>query len=393
MTAYTRSQNIKDLARIYPELVPAAHFLPQWTQKSESVEEFSSTVDPLRSDLLALCELFSTGQEASEVQNTRIAAVAGGNSGDIVRLLRLNQVQYGWQDHDAVHFLSNTLQKGVESRWEGQHGPVQQLCFAGKLQPEHACWLAVRYHTTTIIIQLSTAPERTSLGLGPYIRPITHKLAAAAIYGSVIVTLPIKRTGGTPHADICFSPWSRRRFGILDQQGRWSIWTIHGHSQRRELPEAKILATGSIYENSDKTVNLSDSFHDGWGRMLWIDTPKTVLLAMRTCLTAFHIELPLKRLWTPEPALSGDGDWILDMKRSSLDLSHVFVLTTTRIFWLRTYIHEVPGTSNTDLFIKSLLSWKHFRDPADISLRISVLGNSDSRWIQCLLNNKRLTYR
>ena len=318
------------------------------------------------------------GQEASEAQSVQIAAVAGGSSGENVRIVRLNNAQYGWQDHDSVQLHWKTLQNGKECLWEGRQGPVQQLCFAEKLQTEHACWLAVRYHTSTTIIQLSTAPEPTQRGSGPYMRLMAHN-ATSAFYGNAIVTFPIKFTGGASHVDVCFSPWSKRRLGILDQEGRWSIWTIHRHVHRGELREATVIATGSVHSDPGDNVDLNDSLNDGWGRIMWIENPKTVLLATRTCLSAFHIDFPSKRLSVPDLDLSVNGDLILDMKRSPSDLSHAFVLTSTRIFWLGVDEHEVQKASDTNLAIRSLLSWKHFRDPADISLEISVLRNGESK--------------
>lgn len=210
-------------------------------------------------------------------------------------------------------------------------------------------------------------------------RHTTCNLAASAFYGNAMVTLPIECTGGASHADVCFSPWSKRCLGILDQEGHWGIWTIKKCAQREELREATAIATGSIHDDVSQSVDLNEILDDGWGRMLWVGNPKTVLFVTRTCLAAFHIEFPYKRLSVPDLELSRNGDRILDMKSSPSDLSYVFVLTSTRICWLGLDDHVVQKDSDASLYIRSLLSWKHFRDPRDISLKISVLKNGDSK--------------
>ncbi|KAL8825175.1 MAG: hypothetical protein Q9191_004571 [Dirinaria sp. TL-2023a] len=378
ISAYARSQNIEKIARSHPDLGPAAHLLPRWAQESEIVERYDSGVEPLKSELIAFCELSSAGPKCSDAANVQIAALAGGGAGDCVRIVCLNDEQYGWHRHNRVQLQWKTLQNGREYRWEGRQGPVQQLCFAEKLQVEHACWLAVRYHTSTFVIQLSIAPKRI-LGSMPEMRPTTYDLAASAFYGNAIVTLPIECTGGASHADVCFSPWSRRCLGILDQEGHWSIWTIKKYAQREELREATAIATGSIHDDSSQSVDLNEGFNDGWGRILWVGNPETVLLATRACLAAFHIEFPYRRLSVPDLELSKSGGLILDMKSSLSDLSYVFVLTSTRIYWLRFDDDTVQKDSDANLHIRCLLSWKHFRDPGDISLKISVLDNGPSK--------------
>lgn len=382
-TTYTRSKNVKCLAKDFPDLVPAAPRLSAWAHRSENVENWDTSFDPHRSDLLAYGEIPANSEGTSSTQNVRIAAVAGGSCGDVLKLVRLSKVRYTWESPKRAQLSSSSFQHGAESTWTGGFGPIQQLCFSRQLHSEHTHWLAVRYPTATIILQLSItsgAPDRRPYpGVTTQVSASSSESKACAIEGHAIVTLHIHHGGGIPHADICFSPWNDRHLGIVDENGHWSIWAFDAHVQRPEIWEATRLATGVVSQGSQSDAEAVDSSHSEWYRILWMN-PNTILIGSKDQIARVQFGPKAKSLLSaPDLVLSDNGEQILDMKACPLNTGHVAILTSLRILWLgidaRTGFHGEDAAPP----MKSVLAWRHFRDPGDYSLRLSMLRNGNGR--------------
>ena len=78
----------------------------------------------------------------------------------------------------------------------------------------------------------------------------------------------------------------------------------------------------------------------------------------------------MPRLFEPKSA-----DQIVDMKRSPSNLSHIFLLTSSRIFWLNVSNYQNHRGGGLEAGAQILLSWVHFRDQQDSSLRLNVLDD------------------
>jgi RNA polymerase I-specific transcription initiation factor RRN6 len=67
---------------------------------------------------------------------------------------------------------------------------------------------------------------------------------------------------------------------------------------------------------------------------------------------------------------------MLDAKRSPEHYNHLFILTTSRIFWLEIVPPgEHGGDVNTPASIKVILSFRHFRDTNDETLRLTLVND------------------
>lgn len=377
--AQSRSQNAKKLAKQIPVLVPAAQWLPDLALESEAIETWNTKFDSHVAELMAFGKLLAASEGSSDAQIIPIAAVASGSCGDALKLFIPNQKTMKRQDCKRIDDVSNTFEHGIETSWTETRGPIQQLCFAEGIEALSTCWLAIRYYTATSMHRLSLTAERAYQGPRDHMCSVRDKSAVSAINCTATLTIPIERTGNTPHAHICFDPGGNELLGIVDQKGRWSIWTIRRNSQRSELWEAVELVTGSLYNNWNEGAKSGNPSYDGWHRLLWIKSSHTLILASRTDLVAFDIDFPSKRLRVPQIDLSESGEWLLDLKNCSLDLSHAILLTSTRLIWLRLDLHQIHEGPDAALIGKRLLSWRHFGDPGDISLKINVLEIRDGK--------------
>ena len=377
-SAYTRYKNAKKVVSTYPELAPAACFIPHWAQESQIFEEFTSAYDPLKSELLAFGDVPVIAQATSGTETVPVAAVVGGSGGDTVRFVRMNRERLSWREHTKAHSELTTFQEGIKSFWKGHDGPIQQLCFAQGTEDKRT-WLAVRYHATIAVLQLLVTHKGALVSPGLQLCQRLDHYSEPRSPGNVLMILPIQRTGGYPQADVSFDPWNSRQFAVVDQKGHWSIWTLESRSQRTNLWEATRVASGHLRDGLTEDEEPLDLVDDGWGRIIWLGNPSTVLVASRTLLAAFSIDRPPRRLNVPGLGLAHTGDWILDLKRRPSEHDQAFVLTSTRILWLRSYLWEDQEISNTDTDVQILLSWKHFRDPNDLSLKFSIVNDSDGR--------------
>jgi RNA polymerase I-specific transcription initiation factor RRN6 len=382
-TAVKRTEGIKKLAQSFPELVPGISCFPELAQESEIIRKTVSRHDPTASSLFAFGKAKdqSYGQTGSRpgAKEVPIIAVAGGSVGHAVRLIRLRKEEAGWERNKSVR-LTNFLLKDQEQGWWFTNGsPIQQLCFAESSGKARAR-VAVRYPGAITVLepllQADAVPARSFYD--PDVRRTQYP--EARLDANPVLTLTTDYTGGSPHADISFNPWHTAQFAVVDQLGHWSIWELKPRTQLRDGKNVDAGPSGFI---SDECTDEPESFvkaddGDGWGMIMWAGDRSTIIVANRKTLSLFSIEDDNKRLHVPKLFEPKRIDWILDMKRSRLNLAHVFLLTSTRVFWL----HIIPGgrlgEGGRESGATILLSWIHFRDQQDISLGLNVLDDEDS---------------
>lgn len=380
LSAAGRAHNIKELSGAYPELVPSVSLLPELLQTSEAISNASSTHDPAVSQLLAIGKAADLDNQRSGARTVPLAAIASGEAGEAVRLVRLSHDRLGWLGHGAIGLKTPTLGGGDQGWWIGNGSPIQQLCFA-ETRGEPSTWLAARYSGATTILRplLRRLPVPATFLDGP---GGSHKcFPPSRIDANPILSLSVEHTGTAPHADVSFNPSNERQFAIVDQRGHWSVWNIEGQHKRRHLWTATAGPNGQIRaaDDDNKDVKLdttSDAKQDGWGSILWAGDRNAIVVSDRRTLAIYDLEATSRRLAAPDLHINNDADWILDLKRSPLDGSHIFLVTSSRILCL--HIREADQEEDVkDLKIGAeiLFSIRHFRDQEDISLRLQLLSD------------------
>ena len=376
-SAAARTHDIKDLTLLYPEIYPSIPLLPELVLISEVINSATSTHDPVVSELLAFGKAADLDNQRSGARTVPIAAIPGGEAGEAVRLVRLAHDYLGWLGHRTVGLKTPTLSRGDQGWWVGNGSPIQQLCFA-ETEGEPSTWLAVRYSGATTILRplLRRSPVPVTFANGP--GACRKGFSSSRIDANLILTLPIERTGGAPHADVSFNPWNERQFAVIDQQGRWTIWNIEGQHRRRHTFTAIAGPDGLIrvadVDSKDHTA--ANARADGWGSIFWAGDMCTIVVADRRTFAVFDVKAHPKWLAAPELHVANGTDWILDVKRSPVNHSHVFVVTSSRIICLRILgVDEDEDVKDPEMGAELLFSTRHFRDQDDISLRLHVLKN------------------
>ena len=300
-----------------------------------------------------------------------IAALAGGPGGEILRLVRVGAKRF-WRRQGKVRTRVNvpSLEKGAIGYWIGYGSPILQLCFSTDINVPGR-YLAVRCSTLITIFQ----PLLQRWPVPP--RTVTLGGEGAAGYppstldANPFLNLPIAHTGGVPFADVTFNPWNEQQLATIDQHGCWSIWKFskdHGYRPRGE-PVLQVCSSGDLHEilHGESSVEAGNFNEDGWGLVLWAGSSNTIIVANRRALVLYDVKA------RPEIFnlnLVSRTEWILDAKRDNEDLSQVCVLTSTRLIWLhirRDILENRPAD-----FARILLSWQHFRNHEDASLRLHM---------------------
>lgn len=379
-SAADRTQNIKKLAHSYPELVPGISLLPELTQVSEIVNEVTSRHDPTTSTLSAfgkaMTERPKNTKRRSKLLEVPVAAVVGGSVREAIRLFLLEEDHLGWGAEENIGLKCFRPLVTEQCWWFGNGSPIQQVCFGGT-KSDQTSWLAVRYHGAITILQPLLHSDAVLA------RPTYRSSSAKAnchppsrLDPNPVITMSIQQTGGSPHADVSFNIWDDLQFAIVDYQGRWGIWKLISPTPHSRDWVVKAGPKGKLAENIINCSNITVFDNDGWGAISWVGDEHTVVIAKRKLLSVFHVEEPPKMLLTPDLNLVQSSDWILDIKRSPFDNTHLFVATSTRIFWLLiTPFNDKQAMENPCPGASILLSWRHFRDERDISLRMSVTND------------------
>ena len=328
-----------------------------------------SSYDPLIGDLISFGKAVNLDNHYSGARAVDIAAVAGGPAGEAVRLIRLGRQQLQWERNTKTFLSIKKLGGGEQCVWMSNSSPVQQMCFSNGVDGPGS-WLAVR---STVLVTI----------LRPVMRRLpvpTHSIRSRSGHSfsrldpNPFVQLSIKRTGGESFADVSFNPWNDHQLATVDLNGHWSIWNIKGQYQRRSTWTLEAGPAGHL-ENQGPGLEIVTE--DGWGAVLWAANLNTLVVVRRSVIAVYDVENGPVRLSTCNLNFLTQSDIILDIKRSLKSPCNVYVLTSTKIVWLRLDVDTEDGRNESQPIAIVLLSWWHYRSYEDISLH--MLLEEDNR--------------
>ncbi|MCJ1275285.1 hypothetical protein MMC21_003086 [Puttea exsequens] len=373
-SAVKRGQNLSDIVYQNPELSPAVNILPGLDQTSAAIDEITTNHDPTISDLLAFGKAIVVKGERSRIETTPIVAVAGGTAGEAVRLVLLGKEHLGWEGNKTSGLSCLTAERGEVGWWTGNGSPVQQLVFSN-MAAEGKPRLAVRHGGSVSILQPLLRRDAVAH------RPIHTgglPLPASRIHANELISLTFEQSGGVPIADIAFNPQNNEQIATVDQSGRWTVWNIDAHLEGKRVCTIQGAAHGTTKPKSENNKSGSKIVADGWGAACWAADAETLIVCSRTSLAAYAVgkasATSFVVLSVPRFLSEMDSDWFLDIRSSPIDRRHVFIVTTTRILWLIVAQSQGEETNNPKTSMQCLHSWRHFRDHADISLRLLIVA-------------------
>ncbi|KAE8379464.1 RNA polymerase I-specific transcription initiation factor RRN6-like protein [Aspergillus bertholletiae] len=370
-------ENKSLIPKVYPELA-ACWPLVNNEILSHTITTTSEICDPLVSSLLDLGYAVDLESDESGSRTVPIAAVASGECGNVISLYKLDEDCVDLRLGTKVRMRVPSIKETGSAEWSARGAPVRQICFARTVE-ERPTWMAARFPKSTLVFRplhhKKPAPTHISHNRDwiSHSRPPYSRLDA-----NPLVEISNSQTGGFAHAAVTFNPWYQKQIGIVDEKGNWSIWEISGrHRQNKGNWTAACVKSGVL-----PLLDLDDSRdidgyprHDGWAVIEWVGDVNSFIVSDRRCPILYRMENDQACIYSIELDLKKKSEWILDVKRSPCNVSNIFILTTSRVFWF-----EI----NTDLVVAAKdgmkptlfprLSWRHFRDPEDITLQLTHLS-------------------
>lgn len=359
----------KWLAKAHPETFPAGISASSFGKLLAS-EAYSFA--PLGS-LLAVGYAVDPEREAGSRNNkrkariARIVAVASGEAGHILKILRPQVELRGWSKRSGAARLSLLDSESPDTvHWSGTGGRIFQVVSANDAE-DSGTWLAARQASVTTIFRPIFGKLHSPVATRGYSEPSLPSL----VNPNPVLSLGFEHTKMVVQADVAFNPLYSRQIAIIDTSGSWRILDLErGHSRTGLVPKVK--RTGNFYDDylSDPTSEPPALDHaDGWYKILWAGDVNTILVCNRHHIVAFDVKVNAQRLKSAEILVKGSSDWILDIQRSSQIEGQFYVLTTSRIFWIEVIAAGENESENAG-GSKVLLSYRHFRDANDETMKL-----------------------
>ncbi|EFQ96589.1 hypothetical protein PTT_00373 [Pyrenophora teres f. teres 0-1] len=349
-------KRIKGLVKTDPVLCAALDLLPDLDLSSAAV---SSTRDPLVGNLLSFGSI-TLGNRYETPR--RVAALATGETGNILQLAIVNKEIYDWGQVKKTWVDGPTLKEAPVGYWNEEAAPIQQICFAQS--EDRSCLLAVRLPTRTVLLRPMYHRQARMIPSSSF-----YDLPKSVVEPHPVLSIHHKDTGGSPHVDFAFNPDNQLQFALAHQDQTWSVWNMH-HPRKGDKYSPSRLARGRINKPKDNHVPRQD----GWARILWVANPHTLLVCNRRHLGIIsikkrpHIHYPYSDIFSEKQS----EDWILDVKRHPKDTCQFFVLTSSLLILMTVTTSSGADTGADEVVVTTLQSWKHYRDAKDLSLQMEV---------------------
>lgn len=310
--------------------------------------------------LLAMGQITDV-RDPVRVTGTTVLAVATGQSGELLRLTRIQESMWKWgQNKDALLNLSviDPEDQEEEATWASDGLPISQIKFATSLTRYNpARWLIVQKQTSTVILQ----PEYHNVPIADSQPEQTLRQAPSRIDPNPLLTLSHHQTGGNAHSDVAFNPGSQTQQAqlvVIDECGYWTVWNVLGTWQvAKHTLRLSLYKCGHIWEGLSELPKFSTTAAERHGLLFvgqadaddfWsvqsfkagsVDAvaarSQHVLLWNRERFEIFDLELDrfIPRLLN---FVGGKEkpDWILDIQPSPVNREHVFILTGQYLFWV-----------------------------------------------------------
>jgi RNA polymerase I-specific transcription initiation factor RRN6 len=358
-----------------------------YCQKGSSL--FPVEQSPNHSALLAFGSAVSAGTERgrSDAVNIPIAASVSSSDSQTIRLVKIGRgiVKNHWTDGEDVPLHVPYISNEDEAYWKGGTGAVQQICFAAATGYS-STWMAARLLSCTTIfhplLHQGPVPPRYETSQVPL-----HPLPASVLDANPILTIPISRTGGHHHADVSFHPKDHLKIALIDDHGNWNVWHVdeERHESLRCRYRVNLIHFGKLWTwDFEKRLKASLPYHDGWHRISWCigsGSPSDKLfICNRRTAAVYKISGELVGLPDFQLGHSREKQMILDIHSSKRAPCHYFVLTSTRLYWIRLEDIKCDNSSRDQSEPDVLLAWRHFRDHGDTTLHLVLLESELCRY-------------
>ncbi|EAW07943.1 uncharacterized protein ACLA_026600 [Aspergillus clavatus NRRL 1] len=370
-------ENKNLLPRVHPELAAGWSLVNNETL-SHVITTTSEICDPLTSSLFDLGNAVDIENDDSGNRVVPIAVSASGECGNTISFRKLEEGTTELRHGVTARMRVPMIGESECTEWSTGGAPVRQVCFA-RTTEEKPTWAAARFPQSITIFRPLYRKQPVSVQIyrdGDRVVPTYTR--NSRLDANPLVEISVSQTGGFAHADITFNPWYQKQLAIVDERGNWTVWEVSGRQRRSKGNwAAACVKSGSlpwVDLGEGQDIN-GHTRHDGWAAIEWVGDVNSFIVSDRRCPMLYRIEGDDILPYAIELGLKRKLEWILDVKRSSCNVSQIFILTTSRIFLLD--ISSVPVAdshkNDTRPVWFPVLSWRHFRDTEDTTLRLSPL--------------------
>jgi len=300
-----------------------------------------------------------------------IAAVVTGVSRDTISFRMIeDEIAEIQREGSSLHIPS--IGDAETTEWSQRGAPIQQISFARPVKGKTA-WMAARLKTMIMIFRPTFQREPVPAHVnGTDTEAFAIPYRNSRLDANPVVELSENVTGGFTLADVTFNPWYSRQFGVVDIMGNWSVWEIRGRQTKHGSTYIARKVSMASLPSRDGKPQFERPRHDGWASIVWVADFSTVVVSDRRCTALYQMTGEGVRSSSVELGMNKQSEWVLDLERSIQNPSHFFVLTTSRLLWFD--VTTAPLYSNgTRPPLRPRITWRHFRDPEDTTLRISDL--------------------
>ncbi len=325
--------------------------------------------------LLAVGHAIDTDRLAnSKKRRAPLLALPFGASSHVLQVIVPREEIRAWPERNGSKLSLLDTSSYENAFWQGTGGSIRQIVSA---QDDNfvETFLAVRQESIITIFRPLTKKCFGSAHLpGDNGKPSTRSI----LEPNQIAQLTGERTTSRTYVDVSFNPWYVRQFAVIDDRGCWSLWDIERVHDRPSyfLLPGKI---GNIYdgqsaETLDTKTASGNEQADGWHKILWTCNLSTIVVCNRRSIAVFDTKGLPERLQSPSLLPAKSSEWILDVVRSTKNLDHLFVLTTSRIYWIEVAAAR-EAMVDVDRFegVRIILSYQHFRSADDESMRLTTI--------------------
>lgn len=306
-------------------------------------------------------------------RSINVLAVAHGEAGHILRLIKPRVEDHTWDGDDSVKLRLLNPSTSEDGYWLDGAGSIEQIVFSSGVEGDRS-WLAVRKLASTTILQplyqRTPAPTRVPPGFQDKYRP-------SLLDPNPAVTITSTMTNGRNHADVAFNPWYPRQFAVLDEEGYWSAWDVEG----RKRAGSKIATPGKsgyILDDRASSDTSLDIASNGWGRIFWAGNVSTIIVCNDRHLAVFDLKAHPIRLRSPDLVPNGSFGRILEVKRSPLQHDKVFVLTNSRLFLLQiNATGDWQDDTDKTAGARIIMSCLHYREAQGNLLKLELHEEGD----------------
>ncbi|CAK7271730.1 hypothetical protein SEPCBS119000_004754 [Sporothrix epigloea] len=331
--------------------------------------------------------------------NGRLAlAMVTGVSGHALRIIQLRREHWGWHPEGNLTLHLSNIDAENEGHWCENNLSINQIKFTtsgsgdemGQVR-QPARWILVQTAAETIVF------EPTVHGVSvPHNRNCACEYAGRGrsyLTANPIFRIPIKETGGRPHCDVAFNPAvdaKPSQLAIIDDAGQWSVWNIIGSTQaRRNVLLPFLHGRGTFTDGIIAGPSMPAPYDLGHlHRVAWLPNTvplhgestqsSTLLLGSATAISITNLEQPCMPLRVLNLTSNVGLENVVDVQVSPNNASHVFVLTSTTLFWLDfSSLHAIPPPRQQAKVRKPLLllSCPHLKSPIDTTMKLSLTSS------------------